>query len=185
MPCAILVPAAPHYANVRGNEQIWFGRIFAAIKLARDLNVPLIIVGDANGGADNAQFEALAAASGVEVYVEQNGSAKEYKNTRGDMRAAARALRDQSTLHAIDEIILVTCWYHCLRAHVELHRALLDVLPERDVRQRVEPVWDKFLHGLWRLLRPDGEIRGIIDALRNRPHTVRGQLSHSGKPDFR
>lgn len=184
MRTVIIVPAAPHYPNCHGKEQVWFGRIFRAIQLARDLDAPLIIVGDANGGSDVELFAKLGLSSGVRVYTELNGVAKELKNTRGDMRAAARVLRDCNDLHSVNELVLVTCWYHCLRSTIELRNAVFDTLPDRRYSYRVVPVWDKFVHGIYRLFHPTGELRGVVDALLARPHVMRGDLANRGKPDM-
>lgn len=184
MRTVIIVPAAPHYPNRQGKEQVWFGRIFRGIQLARDLDASLVIVGDANGGSDVTLFANLAIASGVRVHTELNGTAKELKNTRGDMRAAARVLRDCSDLRNVNELILVTCWYHCLRSTIELRNAIFDTLSDRRYSYRVVPVWEKFAHGIYRLFHPTGELRGVIDALLARPHTTRGDLANRGKPDM-
>ena len=184
MSTAVIVPAGPHYKNAADQEQVWFGRIFAAIKLARHHSAPLIIVGDANGGADVALFAKLATECGLVVFVEHNGADKSKRNTRGDMQAAARVLRDVPALHGVDQMILVSCWYHCPRAAVELRAALNTMLPDWPYSLDCAPVWDNLLHGLYRLLHHHGELRGIADALLNRPHTPRGSLASLGKPDL-
>lgn len=184
MNTAIVVPAAPHYPNRQGKKQPWFGRIFRGIQIARELDAPLIIVGDANGGADVELFTQLASVSKVTAFTELNGTSNELKNTRGDMRAAARALQSHNELHDVDKLILVTCWYHCMRSTVELQHAMAETLPDRKYSYRTVPVWDKLAHGVHRILHPNGEIRGTIEALLGRPHTPRGIFTRYGKPDI-
>lgn len=180
----IVVPAAPHYKNAVGNEEIWYGRIFKGIMLARDLQAPLVIVGDGNGGSDVEAFATIAVQANVQVHCELNGVDKRDKNTRGDMRAAARVIACEEFAQ-VSEVVLVTCWYHVPRCGIELRNALRERLPDRTLVIRSAPVLAHFRHGLHRLFHHHGELRGAWDAYLRRPHLSRGQFSHLGKPDLR
>jgi hypothetical protein len=100
------------------------------------------------------------------------------------MRAVARVLRDRNDLRNVNELVLVTCWYHCLRSTIELRNAVFDTLPNRRYSYRVVPVWKKFTHGIYRLVHPAGELRGALDAFLARPHMARGDFASCGKPDM-
>ncbi|MBP9827938.1 YdcF family protein [Patescibacteria group bacterium] len=180
----IVVPAAPHYKNAAGNEEIWYGRLFKGIMLARYHDAPLVVVGDGNGGWDVAEFAALARAANVQVRCEVNGVDKRDKNTRGDMRAAAHVIAREE-FGQVNEVVLVTCWYHVPRCGIELRNALRERLPDRTLAITPAPVLAHFLHGLHRLFHHHGELRGAWDAYLRRPHLSRGQFSHLGKPDLR
>ncbi|MFH1632059.1 MAG: ElyC/SanA/YdcF family protein [bacterium] len=181
---AVVVFCPPRYKDAYGVEKIWLGRLHRGIELALHYNCPLVIVGDANGGKDNAEFECVARQSGVvDVVISRNGHRIEDENTRGDARAAYRALLDDTRLAKVQSGIFVTCWYHIPRTRLALWRARQEVYPECSVRWTPSAVWRKVIYGLARLLDfKSGELRGCVDYVLGRPQISRGEPM--GKPDF-
>ncbi len=173
MKSALLVPAAPHYADQFGVRRIWHGRICRAIALAHHTDQAIIVVGDANGGADVRAFAELARQAGIgQVFEAFN--APEAKNTRGDMRASAQLVASDPAFADLEVITIVSCWYHLPRCAI----ALRQELGARRLPINLAPVWGQSP--------PNGlhnELRGCFDYWRHVPQTTRG--GHVGKPDFR
>lgn len=182
----IVVPAAPHYRGPDGEPRFWPGRVEKGIELALRHDCPVIFAGDANGGSDLRRSADLAREAGVpeaHIFEAFNGHDKRWKNTRGDAKVSAELILMGGKLADIEEVIVVTCWYHTPRFHVAL-RQVLDQMTCNRPRLRWAPVWAHAVHGLHRLLSPSGELRGIWDYVRNNPQTSRGQWAHEGKPGF-
>lgn len=175
MKIAYVVPAAPHYKDVNGEERVWLGRASAAVNEALLVDAPIVFSGDANGGHDLTVFANYAYDRGVKHVVKaRNG---ELKNTRGDARAVARAVLVEDVLHDVDRLIVVTCWYHVPRFRLAL-RQELNANTSRHIALGVLPVFGR--------APPTGllnELRGYVDYHLQRPHKTRG--GHVGKPDFR
>lgn len=160
------------------NGGIWYGRCDHAVELQLELGGKLVLAGDANGGSDLELFRLRAIELGVDednIILAFNGHDKSLKNTRGDARASASKITD---LDNIDEVIVVTCWYHAPRALIALDIELQTLgLTKISVRTSVvEPnieVTDEILAN---------EMRGCCDYLLGRPQVTRGEVI--GKPDF-
>ncbi len=158
--------------------EIWYGRCDHAVELQREFGGMLILAGDANGGSDLELFRARAIELGVNednIVIAFNGHDRSLKNTRGDARASATKIVE---LEGIDEVIVVTCWYHAPRALIALDIELQALgLVGVSVRTSVvEPnieVTDEILAN---------EMRGCCDYLMGRPQVTRGEVI--GKPDF-
>jgi len=182
---AIVVPAAPHYRDEQGQEYFWPGRVQRGIELALKYNCPLIFAGDANGGSDLDHSIDLAHKAGVRVTVRAfNGTQKNLKNTRGDARITSSMIRDLPELAHVEQLIVVTCWYHVPRAWIAYVQEIKVVNPERQINVYADAIWHRAAEGLRRLLSPTGELRGCLDYLRHRPQISRGWQADAGKPDF-
>lgn len=179
----LVVPAPPHYSGT-----IWMGRIKKATLVACSKNIPILIVGDANGGQDNIFFAEFAKAVGApHVYTERNGTEKKDKNTRGDMCATVRALKQNPDFKNIETVHIVTCWYHAPRAILEFKRAYKQELTNRKMKIRAVPVFarENILEGIVRIFHHHGEIRGCFGTLLNQPHKSAGRFRYQGKPDMK
>lgn len=203
---AVVVLTPPHYVRGDGKEGIWFGRLVRGVLLWTGMAAsgagcvsPLIVAGDANGGSDLRDFAAHAVeelgVSPGHVVLAFNGEGKDDKNTRGDARAAMRLLAEDSRFEEVEELIVVTCWYHTLRAGLAFEIARQDLFPNgRTLSIRTKSVWEKMPrpHALMgvSLPRPLGialalvnEARGWVDYTFGRPQKTRGG-DDVGKPDF-
>lgn len=181
---AILVyngPRRARYFGLFGPEVFDPARAKLGIKLALAYGCPIIFAGDANGGSDLRQAAELARAAGVQVVIEAyNGTDPAWKNTRGDARAAARVLDEDSRLAAVDHVQVVSDAYHVPRGHLAMRRALDARFGEtREIRLSVAATWRRSLHGI-RVL--PGELRGALDYAAGNPQRSRGKPI--GKPDL-
>lgn len=182
----IVVPAAPHYRGPDGEPRFWPGRVQKGIELALRHDCPVIFAGDANGGSDLRRSANLAREAGVpeaHIFEAFNGHEKRWKNTRGDALVSAKMVSFEGPFEGVEEVIVVTCWYHMPRFQVAL-RQMFRRMTCTPPRFRSAPVWANMVHGTHRLLSPYGELRGIWDYVRNNPQTSRGQWAHEGKPGF-
>ncbi|MFH1611553.1 MAG: ElyC/SanA/YdcF family protein [Patescibacteria group bacterium] len=175
MPEIVVMFTPPHY-KVQGVAKIWMGRIDRAIDVAIQKHCPLIVAGDANGGQDLDTFVIRAHRSCVPAVIRAfNGDDRSLKNTRGDARAIVRVMSEIPAMAYVDQITIVTCWYHMLRCWIALRQAL----GNRRVRIACAPVWTKFWHGVTVL---PNELRGCLDYLFGRSQKSRGKPI--GKPDL-
>ena len=171
----VVVFTPPHY-KVQGIAKIWMGRIDRAIDVARQKHCPLIVAGDANGWQDIDQFIIRAKRSGVGAVLRAfNGHELEFKNTRGDARAIARVMAEVPAMVYIDQITVVTCWYHAPRCLIAMRQAL----GNRQVRIVCSVVWTKLWDGIKVL---PNELRGCLDYMSGRSQKSRGKPI--GKPDL-
>lgn len=170
---AIIMLTPPRIQHADGTESVWFGRIDKAISLAKQFDCPLIICGDGTPDqSDLDTFVARAEQAGVERIVRAWNEGDQH--TRGDMRAAARALHTLPDLQAVEELHIVTCWYHQIRSIAALHVEVRGIRVHRRLRFIPAPVWANWLEGVKRLTNlRRGELRGTWDYLQERPQTSR------------
>jgi hypothetical protein len=92
-------------------------RVVWSTWLAKLLDCPLIVCGDANGGEDLRRMERFAKMRGApHVIARRNGL---HKNTDGDCFAAATVVEE---MPEVKRVVLVTCSYHVVRAWLKLGR---------------------------------------------------------------
>ena len=191
-PTVVIVLCGPNHGKLNT------ARINKAIKLANRFVCPLVICGDANDGRDVLFFGEKARIWGVSTIVlgfhEGNQfieSARQRgfpivvqdfgRNTRGDAVSAAKAME---LLDSPDAALLVTHWYHVIRAYGEVRDAVVRMRQGIAVKKKplslfTASVFADFLEG-FRLL--PHEMIGAFDRLRGKPHQSRGR--HHGKPDL-
>lgn len=167
---AVIMLTPPH------QEEIWYGRCDQAIEVAKRTGGILILAGDSNNGSDLDKFEARALKAGLpksRIKRAFNGHDQLWKNTRGDARASAKVIAE---LEDVDQVIVVTCWYHLPRAMIAMRQTLAARLPERYIRLRTSAVWQNIWFGLTMLVFRDrktgrwiGELRGAFDYLTGNP----------------
>lgn len=165
----------------RTEDGVWYGRCDEAVKIAERTGGILILAGDANGGSDLIKFEERALKRGIpsdRIVRAFNGHDPLWKNTRGDARASAEKISKLEVLAGVDEVIVVTCWYHMPRALIAIRLALeaIDIYVDLIGQVMVEPnieVTDQMLAN---------EAHGCADYLAGKPQKTRG--GHIGKPDL-
>lgn len=163
---AVVMFCGPHYDGC-----LDFGRFTEALWLAQHYQCHLLLCGDGNSGRDLAVFSERARKTIPECLVHVCYDARAC--TRSDAQAAAQALTTESFGMQVEELYLVTDWYHMPRAHAELAKALdgTSFLLHRT------PVWQRLREGLSRL---PHEFRGWLDCVADKPHHSRG--APYGKP---
>lgn len=167
----VVMFTGPHYGGT-----IHFGRIDKAIDAAKKRHCPLMICGDGNRGFDLEVFRERARARGLRQIIL---SYDKRANTRGDAAGAAKKI---SCMPGVHDVLVVTDWYHMLRACEALRMELETQESIPGVTSiHTHSVFQHFIEGCLRL---PGELRGFYDYRLKRTQRSWGSHGSRGKPAF-
>jgi len=171
---AIVMFTPPRIQCENGEWEIQTGRIDKAISLAITRKCPLIIAGDGTKTQEDLDFfETRARNADVKIVIRAWNNNE--RHTRGDARAIIQAVNWDVRLNDIHHLVLVTCWYHQIRAWSALRAEIRDLQGSFDYKISFSPVWANYLDGLSRLLNlRRGELRGAWDYWRDNAQQTRG-----------